>query len=206
MPKSATAALKPILNKVHAYWFGDLKSRTAMPADTRKWFQGGSKVDDHIRQTFGQYIGPAAKAKWDLGKLSRREQIGLVVLLDQFPRNIHRGSGEAFAADPAARRIVRQLIKGDHKRFHLAERMFLYLPLEHSEEIADQDLSVLLFAELAVEAPEALKPMFRATLDYATRHRDVIRKFGRYPHRNAAVGRKSTAKENAHLKAVPGGF
>jgi len=206
MPKTDKAALIAALDDIYVYWFGNLKSRTAVPADTKKWFFGGSQVDDEIRARFGAFIALATVARWDPARLTRRQQVALVVLLDQFPRNVFRGSGLSFASDAAARAVARKLIKGDHRRFFFVERMFLYLPLEHSEDVADQDLSVRLFAELAVEAPAALKGMFRSTLDYATRHRDTIRKFGRYPHRNKVLKRKTTAKERAFLKTTPGGF
>jgi uncharacterized protein (DUF924 family) len=208
MAKTDTAELKQALRDIHAYWFGKLKSRTSRPAPatSQKWFAGGKEVDDEIRERFGAALAPLAQAKWDFADLSDQELIGLVVLLDQFPRNLYRGKAESFAFDPTARALARKLIKGDHRRFAFVERFFLYLPFEHSEDIADQDLSVQLFGELAVEAPKPLKDLVRAALDFATRHRDVIRKFGRYPHRNKMLKRTTNAKEREFLKATPMGF
>jgi uncharacterized protein (DUF924 family) len=128
-----------------------------------------------------------------------------VILLDQFPRNIFRTSGEAFACDGKARDLARRLIDG-RNRFHRVERSFLFLPFEHSEEAADQDLSVFLFAEDAVSAPESWTGTSRIYLDYAAKHRDLIRKFGRFPHRNAVLGRPSTPEEEAFLKEHGRGY
>ena len=138
--------------------------------------------------------------------MSREEQAGLVVLLDQFPRNIFRDSGEAFAYDAKALGIAKKLIERGLDRFYLAEQTFVCLPLEHSEDVADQDRSVELFARMAVEAPDGWKDGKRLALDYATKHRDLIRKFGRFPHRNAMLGRETTAEEADFLKRSGRGF
>jgi uncharacterized protein (DUF924 family) len=130
----------------------------------------------------------------------------LVVLFDQFPRNIFRTSGEAYAYDALARDIARRLIAGGRERFHFIERSFLYLPFEHSEEVADQDYSLFLFAELALAVPESLRDYFRRDLDFVTKHRDIVRRFGRFPHRNALLGRTSTPEEEAFVKEFGRGY
>jgi uncharacterized protein (DUF924 family) len=189
---------RQILCDIHAYWFGDLKSADDFPAEKSKiWFERSDATDEHIRATFGGFIDEAAAADWRLDDLDRREQIALVVLLDQFPRNIFRDSGRSFAHDAIARTIARKLLAGGRENFFWIERQFLYLPFEHSEGMADQNLSTFLFAELAVEAPASLRDYFSNILDFATRHRDIIRKFGRFPHRNALLGRQSTPEEAA---------
>ncbi|MEO8668379.1 MAG: DUF924 family protein [Bauldia sp.] len=198
---------RSILKDIHRYWFGDRTSPDDFPEDKSKiWFTRSDEIDEHIRRTFGPYISDAAEARWDLADLSREEQIALVVLLDQFPRNIFRVSGEAFAWDAKARDIARRLIALGKDRFTWIERTFLYLPFEHSEHLADQDYSVLLFAELAVEAPDSLTATMRNDLDYATRHRDLIRKFGRFPHRNVMLDRPSTPEEAAFVKEHGRGY
>jgi uncharacterized protein (DUF924 family) len=126
--------------------------------------------------------------------------LALLILLDQLSRNLHRGSAEAFAADAKARATARAMIAhGFDQALTPVERIFVYLPFEHSEDLADQDMSVRLFASL--ESAEGSN-----TLDYAERHRDVIRRFGRFPHRNAALGRVSTADEEAYLAEPGAGF
>jgi uncharacterized protein (DUF924 family) len=198
--------VKKVLTDIHRYWFGELQSPTAgVPQEqTDIWFRPTREIDDHIRDTFGKYLEAAKSTEWDLDNLARMEQVGLVVLLDQFPRQIHRDSSDAFAYDAKALSIARRLVAGGLERFWLAERTFVLLPFEHSEDIADQDTSVLLFAAEAAAAPEPLKESRRNQLDYATKHRDIIRKFGRFPHRNAALGRQSTPEEIEFLKGGRG--
>ena len=142
---------KAILSDIHAYWFGDLVADDDFPkAKSEIWFERSDATDAHIRDTFGGHLDEARIASWNLSALSRREAIALVVLLDQFPRNIFRTSGEAFAYDEKARDIARRLVASGPDQFFWIERAFLYLPFEHSEDIADQDRSVMYYAELAV--------------------------------------------------------
>ena len=194
-----------ILDAVTLYWFGDLAAWDEKPDEQRRteWFRPTPEIDAHIRATWGQHIVPARDAAWDLSVLTRRQQVGLVVMLDQFPRQIHRDSAEAFACDAAALAIARRLVES-WRRFFVVEQTFVMLPFEHSENVADQDLSVKLYAERALEAPPAHVEACRDQLDYATRHRDIIRKFGRFPHRNAVLGRQSTPEETEFLKGGRG--
>ena len=196
-----------ILRDIHRYWFGDLRSPVDFPKDKSEiWFSRSDATDSHIRETFGRYIPEAARERWDLALLSREEQVALVVLLDQFPRNIFRDSPEAFAYDPKAREIAEALVKPGWGGFYWIERTFLFTPFEHSEDIAKQDYGVLLAADLAVSAPAPLTDYFRSVLDFATRHRDLIRKFGRFPHRNAVLGRPSRPEEEAFLREHGRGY
>jgi uncharacterized protein (DUF924 family) len=205
MPSPEQIALQPVLRDIHRYWFGALASPTDKSKDTPKiWFRQSDETDAHIRETFGAAIARAAAIDWDLDALSREEQVGLVILLDQFPRNIYRTSGEAFAYDPTGRAIARKLIAGGLDRFWLQEQNFICLPLVHSEDVADQDYALLLGAQMALDAPEDWKEDRRINLDFATKHRDLIRKFGRFPHRNAMLGRESTPEETEFLKGGRG--
>jgi uncharacterized protein (DUF924 family) len=198
--------VKKVLTDIHRYWFGELNSPTDKVTQERidMWFKPTKEVDDHIRDAFGRYLEAAKATEWDVDNLARMEQIGLVILLDQFPRQIHRESGDAFAYDDKALSIARRLLAAGLERFWPMERTFVVLPFEHSENIADQDYAVLLFAAEVVSAPEHLKESRRNQLDYATKHRDIIRKFGRFPHRNAVLGRESTAEEVEFLKGGRG--
>jgi uncharacterized protein (DUF924 family) len=205
MASPEQTALKPILRDIHRYWFGEPGSPTSRnPEKAAIWFRQSDDIDNHIRETFSRFIPMAARIDWDLDNLSREEQVALVVLLDQFPRNIFRTTGEAFAYDAKAREIARQLLDRGLDRFYLAERTFICVPFEHSEEVADQDLAVMLAARLAVEAPEDWKEEMRGGLDYFTKHRNIIRKFGRFPHRNVLLGRESTPEEIEFLKGGRG--
>src|SRR5664279_360765 len=191
-----------ILDHVHRYWFGDLASPTVIvpPEKVQIWFRPTVEIDDHIRDTFGAHLDPARDATWNLAELSREQQVGLVILLDQFPRQIYRGSGQSFAYDARANAIAKELIAGGLQRFYPVERPFVLLPLEHSEDVGDQDRSVWLFAAEIVGAPEGALNGVRNALDFATKHRDIIRKFGRFPHRNEWLGRPSTPEEIEFLK------
>jgi uncharacterized protein (DUF924 family) len=205
MPSPEQIALQPVLRDIHHYWLGELKSPTDKNADkSEMWFRQSDETDAHIRESFGAYIARAAAIDWDLDALSREEQVGLVVLLDQFPRNIYRTTGEAFAYDPKARDIARGLVERGLDRFYLLEQTFIAVPFEHSEEIADQDFALFLAAKMAVEAPEGWADDRRGNLDYFIKHRQIIRKFGRFPHRNAVLGRDSTPEEIEFLKAGRG--
>ena len=195
-----------ILDAVYLYWFGDLRAWDEQPDDERRkaWFRPTAEIDAHISDTWGAAHRLARDTAWDLAALTRRQQAALIVLLDQFPRQIHRDSGEAFACDAAALGLARQLVASGWRRFFVVEQTFVMLPFEHSEDVADQDMSVKLYAERCLEAPPAHLDSAREQLDYATKHRDIISKFGRFPHRNAVLGRESTPEEIEFLKGGRG--
>jgi uncharacterized protein (DUF924 family) len=181
---------------VQAFWFqGDPATWRSDP-----WFKRSDAFDAAIRARFGTAVQAAQDGVLDGWAATAEGALALLLLLDQFSRNIHRGSHLAFAGDAHARRIARAAIAAEAEaKLTPVQRAFLYLPFEHSEAMADQDLSVRLFESL----PQA---DWRDTVvDYAHRHRDVIRDFGRFPHRNAALGRESTPAERAWQDAG-GGF
>src|SRR3984893_14057223 len=149
---------RAILRDIHRFWFGELASPTDFPEErTEIWFEQSDETDVRIRQSYGPFILEAASKVWDVDGLSRQEGVALVVLLDQFPRNIFRASREAFANDAKACEIARALIAAGIDRLFWVERAALVLPFEHSEVLADQDYAVLIAAELAVGAPENLR-------------------------------------------------
>ena len=190
---SSQERLRPVLAEIHRYWFGALPSQTYLPVDRKDmWFKQSDATDAHIRDHFGAAIPEATPVEWDVAALPKEEQIALVVLLDQFPRNLHRGSADAFARDGKARAIAAQLIKGGKDRFTLIEQLFLAIPFEHSEDIADQDYAIWLMSGIAVEAADSFPDYARWALDSFIVHRDIIRRFGRFPYRNKALGREST--------------
>jgi uncharacterized protein (DUF924 family) len=194
-----------ILLDVHRFWFEELIAGAADPADQVKiWFSRNDATDDAIRVRFEPALDAVAAQSWDLQALSPAERIGLVILLDQFPRNLFRDDGRAYAYDERAREIAQALIAGDLASFRPIERVFLYLPLEHSEAMADQDQSVALFEALQAEMPATEQAMYGSFVTFAEKHRDVIRRFGRFPHRNVDLGRTSTAEEAEFLKGGRG--
>jgi uncharacterized protein (DUF924 family) len=193
------------LREIHRYWFGELKQ----PGDFRKetgqlWFRPSAEVDTHIRDAFGPVLVEAAEIDWKVAGLSREEQIGLIVLFDQFPRNIFRESAEAFAYDGNALNVAKQLVGLGTERLFPLEVDSLSLVFQHQEDSAAQDYSVWLAAGLAVSGPPNMLEFYRVMLDFATKHRDIIRRFGRYPHRNSLLGRPSTPEEIEFLKGGRG--
>jgi uncharacterized protein (DUF924 family) len=165
---------------------------------------GGEATDRAIRERFGDCIATAAEATWPVASLSKEQAVGLVVLFDQFPRNCYRTSGEAFAYDHLARDLVRTL-EATAWSFTTAERFFLGLPYVHHEDMASQDRAVFLTARELDRAPVGHEQSFRFTLDQAIRHRAIIQQFGRFPHRNAVLGRLSTPEELAFMATAING-
>jgi uncharacterized protein (DUF924 family) len=181
------------LDAIYAFWFGGCT--VPNPDRLRFWMHRDDATDAAIRDRFGCVLPQAATMQWDLAALTREQSVALVVLFDQFPRNLFRTTGEAFAYDDIARNLAERLTADGWERFTAAERFFLALPWVHHEDMAAQDFAVMLSSEIAVKAPDELKALCRGDLDQATRHRDVIRRFGRFPHRNAMLGRESTPEE-----------
>jgi uncharacterized protein (DUF924 family) len=167
------------------------------------WFERSDATDNYIRGTFGPDLDRVATTTWPLVDLTREEAVGLVIFLDQFPRNIFRESPAAFAYDSRAREIAAALLENNQTGYHPCELVFLALPFEHSEALADQDRCVRLMEELVAANPN---PFYASALDFARKHRDLILRFRRFPHRNAVLQRKSTPEEEAFLKEHGRGY
>ena len=195
-----------ILRQAYQYWFGELSGPAQFPADKAEiWFKQSDATDTHIREKFGSQLKAVASADWPLSEMSRQERVGLVIFLDQFPRNIFRDSAEAFAYDPVARRIATALSVNNFSEYFPVEQVFLLLPFEHSESIADQERGVRLITDLAAKMPPE-NGFYSAALDAAIKHRDLILRFGRFPHRNVVLGRTSTPEEIAFAKEHGRGY
>ncbi len=181
---------------VLAFWFGDERGH-ARP----EWFRKDAAFDDEIRARFGELHGAASRRERDSWRMSPEPMLALVIVLDQFSRNLYRGDARAFAQDAHARECAKEAIaRGDDLALLPVERQFLYLPLEHSEDPRDQEECVERMRSLdAFEETRGLS-------DWAVRHRDIIRRFGRFPNRNAALGRDSTAEEVEFLRQPGSGF
>jgi len=171
------------------------------------WFEKDPAFDEEIRQRFGRSIAAAAAGELDGWTVAPESCLALLVLLDQFPRNIFRGTPRAFAADAGARRIASLAIeRGFDRQMPLARRPFFYLPFEHSEDLADQSRSVALFRAWAEENDGAARDQAFDQLTYVLRHQEAIERFGRFPHRNAILGRQSTPEEIAFLQEPKSSF
>jgi uncharacterized protein (DUF924 family) len=187
------------------FWFGPLDGEgLAAPECAARWFGGGTAFDRELAEHFGADHADARAGRLDPWAEHPRGRLALVLHLDQLSRNLHRGRADAFACDSRALVLARgALARGEDSDLAPIERVFLYLPFEHSESLADQDVSVARFRALAEGCPPRAREQFASFLDYAIRHRDVIARFGRFPHRNAVLGRPSTVEEEAFL-ATPG--
>ncbi|GJP39143.1 hypothetical protein CLOM_g23538 [Closterium sp. NIES-68] len=203
-------------DEILVYWFGDFMApgyAGPPPADDDVaakqplWFRKDADVDAFISARFAPLIPLAASGQLAGWEDTPRGALALVVLLDQFTRNSFRGSPDSFAQDVLARDVAKRAIaKGFNTQFHLRIRSFFYMPFMHSEDLPDQDLCVQLFLQSVAEAPEGpLKESLAQWVQFAHKHRDIIVKFGRFPHRNEVLGRESTAEEVEHV-ATHGGF
>jgi uncharacterized protein (DUF924 family) len=158
------------------------------------WFEKNDAFDDEFRARFLDLHHAAARREFDAWSGHAEGSLALMILLDQFPRNCFRGTGHMFATDPLARHFAeRAIAEGHDLALEEALRAFVYLPFEHSENMKDQERSVALF-----------EANCRSNLKWAIDHRDIIARFGRFPHRNAALGRRTTEEEQAFLDG--GGF
>ena len=190
--------------EIHAFWFGELDANGLCISDRNAlWFGASSETDVACREQFGRALALARAGQFTDWERTDPGLVALVVLLDQFSRNIHRGTTLAFAADAQALALSRAALQhGRHLHLPAIHRVFLYLPLEHCEDLATQEQCVALFEALARQVRHE---QFDSFARYAAAHRDVIARFGRFPHRNAILGRTSSAEEQAYL-AEHGGF
>ncbi len=196
---------------VLAFWFGAERDDAATAAAQAKlWWHKHPATDRAIAGRFASWLERAAAGELDAWAASPRGRLALILLTDQFPRNIHRDTPQAFAFDPLARAwCIDGLALGMDAALRPIERVFFYLPLEHSESLPDQDRAVALFETLAAEAARLApdgRAAFEGFADYARRHRDVIARFGRFPHRNRILGRASTESERAFLREPGSSF
>ena len=184
------------------FWFGQPGPAAEVAARQKKlWFGKSVANDQLVTQRFADTLIAAGAGKLDHWALTPCGQLALIVVLDQFPHHIHRNQGQSFAYDAQSLALAQAMIQnGDAARVAPIERVFVYLPLEHAESLALQDQSVALYAQLEADAPAAERPLFQGCLDDAQQHRGVVARFGRFPHRNALLGRSSTAEEIEFLK------
>ncbi len=182
------------------FWFGEITAGWRAENGGQPWFQSAPAQDREIARRFGaavQLLGAGRYRDW----MDEPEPcLAAIIALDQFPRNIFRGDAAAFAHDDKSLALTRHALEREFDpALAPVQRVFLYLPLEHSESLAMQDLSVEKFERLAAAAPPAYQKDARNYLEYARAHRKVIARFGRFPHRNELLGRPSTPEEQDWL-------
>jgi uncharacterized protein (DUF924 family) len=182
------------------FWFGP-RDAELFGKPRKVWFTKDAAFDAALRDRYAwlwEQARSGALASWDA---SPHELLAFIIVCDQFPRNMFRADPRAFATDPIALDAARRMVgRGWDEQLISVEKAFAYLPFEHSEDLADQERSVALFCADPNDA------VMKGYLDYAVKHRDFIARFGRFPHRNAILGRPSTPEEIEFLKQPGSGF
>ena len=187
-----------------AFWFGDaLTDAAVLKARGAFWYGANPQVDEEIRNRFGDLHRAAAAGDLHDWAEEAQGRLALILILDQFSRNLYRGRAEAFAADATAQALCLQGIALDHDRqLHPVHRSFFYMPLEHAEDSGLQKESVRLLGGLSAQVEggdAALQDYLRNAADWAQEHAGIVERFGRFPHRNRVLGRTSTPQELEYL-------
>ena len=186
---------------VLSFWFQDAtQSPKALQRRGAVWFRADPGFDGECARRFGGVLDDAARGGLSDWAATAHGRLALVVVLDQIPRNIHRGSPAAFSHDgQAAAHCVAGMESGQDRVLHPVERVFLYMPLQHAEDLDLQRRSVEQFESLASEVDTAWRDPFVENVRYAREHHDIVERFGRFPHRNRILGRESTEEELRYL-------
>lgn len=184
-----------------SFWFGNISRPDSLPIEKISiWGSDSLEIDHQIMNNFGQEVINAQKGEYNSWRNTPRGRLALILLLDQFPRRIYRNQPRSFMFDRMARALVLEGIqKGDDKQLFPIERAFFYLPLEHSEDLGMQNLSVASYQQLLAESPEVLKHQMQDFLRFAMMHQQQIARYGRFPHRNMILNRESTPEETQFL-------
>lgn len=201
MPDSA-------IDDILDFWFGSLDQDGCADSEhSARWWKKDAAFDEEIGRRFGRVYRSIRAGELDGWLTEPRGRLAQVIALDQFSRNMFRGTPDSFAGDPRAREIALDALRhGDDSALPRDQRFFLYMPLMHSEDLALQDRMIELFTALRDSAPPALREKSAGYLKYAEMHRDIIRRFGRFPHRNAILGRPSSREELAFLEQPGSSF
>lgn len=180
--------MPPMARTVHEFWFRELG-----PQD---WFSKNDELDCRIERQFGHLIPAACRGQLTDWRNCLRGRLAEILVLDQFARNVYRGQALAFTGDDLALSLAREAIQIGVAELNRSERRFIYMPFMHSERLVDHDDALVLFSE----------PGMDKELDYEQHHRAILERFGRYPHRNEALGRISTTAEKEFLKQPGSSF
>jgi uncharacterized protein (DUF924 family) len=202
-PDEGRAAVDP--QEVLSYWFpeelagADLET---LRRQGKRWMAGGPEVDREIAERFGGLLERAGRGEFDRWADTPRGRLALIIVLDQFSRNIHRGSPLSYAQDEKALELALEGIEvGTDRELGVSERMFFWLPLGHSEDLTLHERTVRHAEEEAANASPPLRPMYEFGVSQAKAARSVIERFGRHPHRNEILGRTSTPEELEYLRS-----
>lgn len=190
------------------FWFGTQTEDHLVAAEKAAlWWKKDRAIDEQCRTLFQSTVESAGAGTLDRWTATARGHLALILLTDQLPRNIYRGNARSFAFDATARAFcLNGLEQRVDQTLRPIERVFFYMPLEHAESPELQERSVALYSALAAAVPAAQRKLFDGYLDFALRHRDIIARFGRFPHRNELLGRSSTPEEADFLKSPGSSF
>jgi len=193
---------------VLSFWFGEIDETTGVEPSLRaKWMTSDPTFDQLIGDRFGKVLDAAARGELDRWEATARGRLALIIVLDQFSRNVLRGTEAMFASDHKALGLsARGIERGDDQSLACEERMFFYMPFMHSENLEEQRRCVGLFKALVDSAGAKLRPRIEEALRYAEQHREIVERFGRFPHRNATLERTSTGEEVAFLRGPSSSF
>jgi len=196
------------IDEIVQFWFGDEADDAAAAARQQGlWWSKNPQTDALIRTRYEPLVLAAEAGGLDAWRATPQGLLALILLTDQFPRNIYRDTPNAFRFDPLARKLcLEALDTGAVAALRPVQRVFCYLPLEHAENLAQQQRCVDLFTALAAEVPEAWRSPFEFFVGFAEKHRVIIERFGRFPHRNAILGRPSTDEELLFLQQPGSSF
>ena len=196
------------INGVLEFWFGNGKTATEIAEQkTALWWSKNQRIDREITDRFGALSEVAASGKLNFWTESPRGLLALIICTDQFPRNMYRNTPQAFAQDPVALGYAKQCVSsGAVAQLKPIERVFAYLPYEHSEDLTEQQKSVTLYQTLAKSVAPNETKLFNGFLDFARKHHETIKRFGRFPHRNRILGRPSSNEELVFLEQPESSF
>jgi uncharacterized protein (DUF924 family) len=190
-----------VQQEILEFWLGDSEPDfEEMDRRITLWFEAAPEIDVDIASRFEAVFRAARNGELDGWKTTARGSLALIILLDQFSRNLHRGSERAFMSDAEALRICLEGVElGLDTELSIVERAFFYMPMQHAEKMSAQDQSVRMFEALASSCSDAIRPQMQRFLASARSHRTIVEKFGRFPHRNRVLGRQCTDAEREFL-------
>lgn len=188
-------------DEILKFWFADAAdSPAAAAARSEFWFQVNEKVDRQIWFLFADTLSDAVSGLFDVWAEGPDGRLALIILLDQCPRNMYRGTAEVFRHDPRAMALAREGVEcGQLECLSVPEQLFFLLPYQHSEKLAIQKAGVELYEMVAAKAADEWRAVAEGYRDFAVRHYDIIAQFGRFPHRNQVLGRQSSGAEERYL-------
>jgi uncharacterized protein (DUF924 family) len=193
--------MQVVVDDLLSFWFGEpARDTPALSTKFKRWFMGGPDFDREIRERFAEAVEKALAGDLDDWARTTRGRLALIVVLDQFTRNIFRDTPRAFAGDVRAQKLAVEAFDTHLEReVGFEQRIFLKTPFAHAEDLALQERSVTVTEELVADVADWQRPIFARGIEQARKYREVIARFGRFPHRNAAFGRASTPEEEVFL-------